>query len=109
MSTEELAYDRYRPLPLIQPLYHHKLANAPGKSIIGVMVKFPPNGASPPHPHGDASVSAYLVQGAVLNKMNDEPMRVIEQGGTWLEIPGCHHKISANMSATEPAMLLATL
>ncbi|KAG5294976.1 cupin domain-containing protein [Histoplasma ohiense] len=108
MSAEEPAYDRSRPLPLIQPLYHHKLANAPGKSIIGVMVTFPPNSASPPHRHGGASVSAYLIQGTVLNKMNDEPTRVIEQGGTWLEKPGCHHKISANVSATEPALLLAT-
>lgn len=44
----------------------------------------------------------------MLNKMNNEPTRVIEAGGTWYEAPGCHHKVSANVSATEPATLLAT-
>ncbi|PGH08478.1 hypothetical protein AJ79_05967 [Helicocarpus griseus UAMH5409] len=89
MSTlEEPVYDRSRPLPTLQPIYHHLLANSPGKSIIGVLVKFPPNASSPPHRHGGASVSVYVMQGTVYNKMNNDPMRVIEQG--------------------EPAVLLAT-
>ena len=32
-----------------------------------------------------------------------------DQGGTWFEAPGCHHRISNNASATEPATLLATM
>ncbi|EEH40716.1 cupin domain-containing protein [Paracoccidioides lutzii Pb01] len=108
MAAAEPTYDRTRPLPTVQPLYHHKLVNCPGMSIIGVLVKFPPNGASPPHRHGGASVSAYLLQGTLHNKMNDDPMYTVQQGGTWLEKPGCHHKISANVSATEPATILAT-
>jgi hypothetical protein len=41
--------------------------------------------------------------------MNDEPTRVVEQGGSWFEAPGCHHKVSENYSAVESAKLLATL
>ena len=68
-----------------------------------MLVEYPPNGATPPHRHGGASVSAYVIHGSLLNKMNDEPMKVIERGGSWYEAPGCHHRISANTSKTEPA------
>ncbi|KAK1770261.1 RmlC-like cupin domain-containing protein [Phialemonium atrogriseum] len=108
MATEDTIYDRSRPLPALAPAFQYKLLNCPGKSIIGLTVSFPPNGASPPHRHGGASVTGYVLEGTVLNKMNDEPTRVIEAGGTWYEAPGCHHKVSANVSTTEPATLLAT-
>lgn len=35
--------------------------------------------------------------------MNNDPMRVVGQGGSWYEAPGCHHRISANASKTESA------
>ena len=70
---------------------------------MGMLVEYPPGGATPPHRHGGASVSAYVINGSLLNKMNDDPMRVVEKGGSWYEAPGCHHKISANASKTEPA------
>ena len=54
-------------------------------------------------------MAAYVIQGTLVNKMNDEPTKVIEQGGTWYEAPGCHHKTSDNHSTTEPAKLLATM
>lgn len=81
--------------------------NCPGKSIIGMTVDFDPNAATPPHRHGGASVAAYVLEGTLLNKMNDEPTKVIPTGGSWYEAPGCHHKISDNFSSTEPAKLLA--
>lgn len=72
-----------------------------------MLVKFPPGGSSPPHRHGGASVSTYVVEGRVLNKMNDDPMKLIETAGSWYEAPGCHHKISANYSDTAPATIMA--
>jgi quercetin dioxygenase-like cupin family protein len=89
-------------------VYQYKLVNCPGKTIVGMLVEYPANGATPPHRHGGASVSAYMLSGSVLNKMNDDPMRVIEQGGSWYEAPGCHHRISANASKTEPASFFVT-
>lgn len=54
-------------------------------------------------------MSAFVISGSLLNKMNDDPMKVIEAGGTWYEAPGCHHRISDNASKTEEAVLLATM
>jgi len=48
-----------------------------------MLVKFPPNGSSPPHRHGGASVASYVVEGTALNKMNDDPVRVLKQGDSW--------------------------
>lgn len=95
-------------MPSIAPAFQYKLVNVPGKSIIGLTVSFPPNAASPPHRHGGASVAAVVLEGAVFNKMNNDPTTVIETGGTWYEAPGCHHRVSANHSKTEPAKILAT-
>ncbi|RAH78540.1 cupin domain protein [Aspergillus japonicus CBS 114.51] len=103
---EEPTYDPSCPLATTTLVYQYKLVNCPGKTIVGLLVEYPPNGATPPHRHGGASVSAYVLKGSVLCKMNDDPMRTIEQGGSWYEAPGCHHRISANASTTEPAAFL---
>ncbi|KAE8344099.1 hypothetical protein BDV24DRAFT_127378 [Aspergillus arachidicola] len=100
---EEPTYDPSRPLATTTLVYQYKLVNCPGKSTVGLLVEYPPNGATPPHRHGGASVSAYVLKGSVLNKMNNDPMKVVEQGGSWYEAPGCHHRIGANASKTEPA------
>jgi quercetin dioxygenase-like cupin family protein len=101
-------YDRSRPVPSLAPVFQYKLVNCPGKTILGVIVDFPPNAASPPHRHGGASIAAYVLEGTLLNKMNDGPIYVFKAGGSWYEAPGCHHQVSDNHSATEPAKLLAT-
>ncbi|KAJ5130270.1 uncharacterized protein N7515_006309 [Penicillium bovifimosum] len=98
-----------RPLTVPSLIYQNKLPNCPGKSQVGLIVDFPPNAATPPHRHAGASVSAYVLKGTIINKMNDEPTRVIEAGGTFFEAPGCHHKISDNYSNSEPAQLLVSL
>lgn len=89
--------------------YHYKLPNCPGKSSIGLIVNFPPGAATPPHRHAGASVSVLVLEGQVINKMNDEETCVLGQGESFFEAPCCHHKVSSNYSATEPAKLLATM
>jgi hypothetical protein len=54
-------------------------------------------------------VSVLVLEGAVLNKMNNEPTRVLTKGGNFFEAPKCHHKVSDNYSTTESAVILATL
>lgn len=98
-----------RPMPGIHLAYQYKLANCPGKSIVGIRIEFPPNGSTPPHRHGGASVAACVMSGSVQNKMNNDPMQVIDAEGTWYEAPGCHHRISNNASETEPALVFATM
>ncbi|KAL1953861.1 hypothetical protein VTO42DRAFT_2085 [Malbranchea cinnamomea] len=104
---DEPAYNPDSPLGATTIVYQYKLANCPGKTIVGMLIEYPPGGATPPHRHGGASVSAYVIKGSLLNKMNDDPMEVVEKGGSWYEAPGCHHKISANASNTEPATFFA--
>ncbi|KAF9890403.1 hypothetical protein FE257_006071 [Aspergillus nanangensis] len=106
---QEPTYNPDCPLGNVTIAYQYKLSNSPGKTIVGLLVEFPPNAATPPHRHGGAAVSAYVLSGTLLNKMNDEPMQVISKGGSWYEAPGCHHRISANASKTEPATFFVTL
>jgi quercetin dioxygenase-like cupin family protein len=84
-------------------------SHCPRKSSVGLLVAYPPRGSTPPHCHAGASVSTFVIEGTVLNKMRNEPTQVFEQGGSWFEALGCHHRVSDNYSATESAKLLATL
>ena len=96
-------------MPSIKVVYAYPLINCPGKTNVGVIVEFPPHGSTPPHRHGGASVSAYVISGRVLNKMNEAPMESFSAGGFWYEAPGCHHRISDNASITESAVLMANM
>ncbi|KAB5578715.1 RmlC-like cupin domain-containing protein [Coniochaeta sp. 2T2.1] len=100
-------YDRSRPRPTTELAFQHRLPNCPGKSTVGLMVTFPPNSSTPPHRHAGASVSGLVLEGTLLNKMNNDPTFVVGAGGAFFEAPGCHHKVSDNYSTTEPAKLLA--
>ena len=89
-------------------VYEHVLPNVPGKSIKGVLVEYPPGGSSPAHTHApSAFIYATVQQGAVRSKVNDGPESVYRAGESFSEMPGDHHGVSANASATEPARLLA--
>jgi quercetin dioxygenase-like cupin family protein len=50
---------------------------------------------------------AYVISGAIRSQLEGEPARVYHAGETWSEAPGAHHTVSENVSATEPAELLA--
>ena len=80
----------------------------PGKSIKGVLVEYPPGGASPAHTHPkSAFIYATVLEGAIRCQVNDGPVIVYRAGESFSELPGDHHRVSANASATEPARLLA--
>jgi quercetin dioxygenase-like cupin family protein len=50
---------------------------------------------------------AYVISGAIRSQVEGEPARVYQAGETWQEAPGAHHTISENVSASDPAELLA--
>lgn len=87
-------------------LYDYELKNAPGKSIVGVEVQFPPGGFTPPHRHGGATVVATVTEGQVLSGMNGNPPKVYEVGENFMEMPGCHHTVGENNSQKEPATMV---
>jgi quercetin dioxygenase-like cupin family protein len=89
-------------------VFDHVLPNVPGKSMKGVLVEYPPGGASAAHTHpGSAFICATVLEGAVRSKVNDGPETVYRAGENFAEMPGDHHGVSANASETEPARLLA--
>lgn len=92
----------------LEILYKYKLLNTPDKSILALKVTFPPGAATPPHTHHGAFVGVHVLAGAVLNKMNDDPMTILKAGDSFYEAPGCRHRISANLSKTAEACLIAT-
>jgi len=89
-------------------VFDRELPNVPGKSMKGVLVEYGPGGANPAHTHPkSAFIYATVLEGAIRSKVNDGPETVYRVGESWAEVPGDHHAVSANASATEPAKLLA--
>ncbi len=89
-------------------VYEHVLPNVPGKSIKGVQVEYQPGGSSPAHTHpASAFIYATVLEGAIRSKVNDGPEIVYKAGESFSEMPGDHHRVSANASKTSPARLLA--
>ncbi|KAJ4859516.1 cupin domain-containing protein [Trichoderma breve] len=96
-----------RPREDIKVLFDHELVNAPGKSIIGVHLDYPPDGFTPPHRHGGATVVAYVLAGELLSGMNGNPPKVYTPGQSFVELPGCHHTVGENTSKTTSTQAIA--
>ncbi|KAK1445962.1 hypothetical protein CMEL01_10205 [Colletotrichum melonis] len=96
-----------RPRETVKVLYDYKLANAEGKSIVGLEVTYPPNGVTPPHRHAGATVVVHVIEGKLLSGMNGNPPKVYEVGESFMELPGCHHTVGENPSSENRAVLVA--
>lgn len=96
------------PTETVKPNFSHALPNLPGKSLVAVEVDYPPGGASHPHHHAhSAFIYAYVVSGHIASQVDSQPERVYGPGESFYEMPGAHHQVSRNASASEPAKLLA--
>jgi quercetin dioxygenase-like cupin family protein len=96
------------PKSKVSIVFDHVIPNVPGKSLRGVLVEYPPGGASAAHTHPhSAFITATVLEGAVTSKVNDGPETVYTAGQSFTEMPGDHHAVSRNASGTEPARLLA--
>jgi quercetin dioxygenase-like cupin family protein len=92
----------------VTPNFEQVIPNIPGKSLIALVVDYPPGGASAPHTHAKSSfIYAYVISGQIESKVNDGKARVYKAGESWSEPPGASHPISRNASKTKPAKLLA--
>jgi quercetin dioxygenase-like cupin family protein len=75
----------------VTPAFHEVIPNIPGKSLVAVIVGYPPGGKSPPHHHArSAFVTGYVLSGSIRS-----------------QVDGAQHSISENASTTEAATLLA--
>lgn len=92
----------------VKPVFEHALPNAEGKSMVAVLVSYPPGGKSAAHHHApSAFIYAYVLSGSIRSQVDGGPAKVYHVGEGFYEMPGSHHRISANASDTEPASLLA--
>jgi Uncharacterized conserved protein, contains double-stranded beta-helix domain len=92
----------------VRPVFQHAIPNIPGKSLVSVLVDYPPGAKSAPHTHAkSAFIYAHVLSGAVRSKVDDGPAKVYRAGESFFEPPGAHHGVSENASTTEPAQLLA--
>lgn len=92
----------------VKPVFQHVLPNAEGKSMVAVVVTYPPGAKSAAHHHArSAFIYAYVLTGAIRSQVGDEPAKVYKAGEGFYEMPGSHHRISENASDKEPASLLA--
>ena len=89
-------------------VFEHVIPNIEGKSMVAVVVTYPPGGKSPSHHHArSAFIYAYVLSGAIRSQVDDEPAKVYQVGEGFKEMPGSHHRISENASDKDPASLLA--
>ncbi len=92
----------------VKVVFDHALPNTEGKSMVAVVVSYPPGGKSGPHHHApSAFIYAHLLSGAIRSQVDDQPAKVYHVGEGFYEMPGSHHRISENASDREPASLLA--
>lgn len=95
-------------LETITPSFKNAIPNLPGKSLVGLVVSYPPGGLSRAHYHPHSSfVTGFVLSGAIRSKVGDGEEKVFRTGESWSEPPGAYHPVSANASTTEPASLLA--
>ena len=71
-------------------------------------VDFPPGRKGHVHHHA-GFVLAFVLDGAILNKVSGQAERVYHKGEMFYEPPGSTHQVSDNASTTEPARLLAMI
>jgi quercetin dioxygenase-like cupin family protein len=108
LSTNVAAQETNAPASKVTKIFDRELPNVPGKSMRAVLVEYGPGAASPSHHHpSSAFIYATVLEGEIRSKVNDEAEHVYKAGESWMEMPGDHHKVSANASSTKPARLLA--
>jgi quercetin dioxygenase-like cupin family protein len=108
LSANAAAEETNAPVSKVTQIFDRELPNVPGKSLRAVLVEYGPGAASPSHRHpASAFIYATVLEGEIRSQVNDAPEHTYKAGESWTEVPGDHHKVSANASATKPARLLA--
>jgi quercetin dioxygenase-like cupin family protein len=92
----------------VKPVFAHAITNLPGKSLVAVVVTYPPGAKSPAHPHAPSGfIYAHVLTGAIRSRVGDQAAKVYRAGEGFCEEPGAHHRVSENASDREAASMLA--
>jgi quercetin dioxygenase-like cupin family protein len=92
--------------PTAHTISSNALPHVASKNITTMVVEFPPGAVSPPHHHG-GSVTVYVLEGTIRSQLQGRPAMIYTEGQTFFEPPGIIHLLAENVSATEPARILA--
>jgi quercetin dioxygenase-like cupin family protein len=92
----------------VTPVFQRAIPNIPGRSMVAVVVTYPPGGKSAVHRHApSAFIYAYVLSGTIRSQIDEQPAKIYHAGEGFYEDPGAQHRVSENASANEPASLLA--
>jgi quercetin dioxygenase-like cupin family protein len=90
---------------VVHQISRQPLPEKPGMDVLVITVTYPPGGATPAHRHPGFAY-AYVLKGAVISALNEDPPKTYTEGQSWSEQPMEEHRISRNASQTAPAELL---
>ena len=65
--------------------------NAPGMTLTTVIAEYKPGAFTPPHHHGQAFAMIYVLEGTIVNKVDDGKETVLHAGDHFTEAPNAHH------------------
>jgi len=90
---------------VVHVLMTEALTDQPGTDVTVLTVDYPPGGSTPPHEH-PGHTYAYVLEGAIVSQLDDQPPQTFTAGQMWSESPHQHHMVSKNASTTASAKLL---
>jgi len=92
------------------PIFQHDLPDISlhNWAVTAVQVDYEPGGKSNAHRHPGITI-AYVLEGEIASKVDDDPEKVYKVGEMFIEYPNALHAVSRNASDSKPAKLLAIL
>lgn len=90
----------------VTPLIAKALANAEGRELTMLEVRYAPGAVDPVHRH-DAQVMVYVLEGEIVMQVEGGPETRLRAGQTFYESPTDIHVVGRNASSTQPARFLA--
>ncbi|HUN58975.1 MAG TPA: cupin domain-containing protein [Candidatus Binataceae bacterium] len=90
---------------IVHQISRQPLPEKPGMDVVVITVTYPPGGSTPAHEHPGFTY-AYVLKGAVISALDNEPPKTYTEGQAWSEQPMQEHRVSKNASQTVPAELL---
>jgi len=92
----------------VTPVFRHDIPNVDRRTMVAVVVRYPPGGRSSVHRHApSAFIYAHVLSGAIRSQVDDGQPRTFGPGQGFYENPGSRHMLSENASAIEAASMLA--
>lgn len=89
----------------VKRLFEQAVPDIGGKEVRLVLLTIEPGGTSHPHRH-TGPVFAYVLEGAIQNQVDPEPLKTYHAGDIFYE-PTMHvHRALTNLSKSKPAKIL---